>query len=186
MRCADKKAAPKVREMQEKMTEEKQEKRLTRKQQVFVDEYLKCFNGAEAARRAGYSEKTARITASNLIADANINELIQARLSEIHMSADEALKRLADMARGDIGDYMDRLGGLDLQAAKDAGLTKNIRKIKQRTVTKIGKNESDEDTEIHDVEIELYSAKDAIDTILKVGGKLKDANVNINVRLTDD
>lgn len=90
------------------------------------------------------------------------------------------------MARGDIGDYMDRLGGLDLQAAKDAGLTKNIRKIKQRTVTKIGKNESDEDVEVHDVEIELYSAKDAIDTILKVGGKLKDANVNINVRLTDD
>lgn len=161
-------------------------KKLTNKQQVFIDEYLKCFNGAEAARRAGYSAKTARITASNLLAETNINEQIRARTTEIHMGADEALKRLADIARGDIGKFIDRLGGVDLQAAKDAGLTPLIKKVKQRTITKIGKGEKDEDTEIHDVEIELYSAKDAIDTILKVGGKLKDSEININVKLSDE
>lgn len=78
-------------------------KKLTHKQQVFIDEYLRCFNGAEAARRAGYSEKTARITASNLLALPNINEQIQARKDEIHIGADEALKMQSDIARGDIG-----------------------------------------------------------------------------------
>jgi len=90
------------------------------------------------------------------------------------------------MARGDIGNFIDRLGGIDLQAAKDAGLSPLIRKIKQRTITKIGKGDKDEDTEIHDLEIELYSAKDAIDTILKVGGTLKDSEINIKVTLSDE
>jgi phage terminase small subunit len=171
--------------MGETVTDEAK-KPLTRKQQVFVNEYLICFNGAEAARRAGYSEKSARTIAADLLAETNISEQIQARLSEVHMSADEAIKRLSDMARGDIGQFMDRLGSLDIQAARDAGLTPLIKKIKQRTITKIGKKDDDDDTEIHDLEIELYSAKDAIDTILKVGGKLKDTELTINVRLTDD
>ena len=172
--------------MQEEKVIPTEAKRLTRKQQVFIDEYLKCFNGAEAARRAGYSHKTARGTASDLLSEPHISEQIQARTAEIHMSADEALKRLADMARGDIGQFIDRMGGIDLQAAKDAGLSPLIKKVKQRTITKIGKGEKDEDTEIHDVEIELYSAKDAIDTILKVGGKLRDNELNINVKLSDE
>lgn len=32
---------------------------LTKKQRVFIDEYVKCWNASEAARRAGYSKKTA-------------------------------------------------------------------------------------------------------------------------------
>ena len=165
------------------MSDEVVKKKLTRKNQVFIDEYLRCFNGAEAARRAGYSEKRARTTAAELMAESSISEQIQARLSEMHMSADEALKRLSDMARGDIGQFMDRLGSLDIQAARDAGLTPLIKKIKQRTITKIGKTDNDDDTEIHDLEIELYSAKDAIDTILKVGGKLKDTESHIYVTI---
>lgn len=163
------------------MTEETQKKTLTRKQRVFVDEYLKCFNGAEAARRAGYSESRARTTAAELMAEGSISEQIQARLAEVHMSADEALKRMADIARGDIGDFTDRLGLLDMQTAKDNGLTKLIKKIKQRTVTKIGKSDKDEDVEVHDLEIELYSAKDALETVLKVTGKLKGDAPIINI-----
>jgi len=53
-------------------------------------------------------------------------------------------------------------------------------------VTKIGKTDTDQDTETHDLEIELYSAQDALNTILKVGGKLKDSEITINVKLTDD
>lgn len=56
-----------------RMTEAKQ---LTRKQQAFIDAYLVCFNGAEAARRAGYSAKTARQTASDLLAESYISEII--------------------------------------------------------------------------------------------------------------
>lgn len=151
------------------MTEEV--KPLSKKQEVFISEYLKCFNGSEAARRAGYSAKSARQTASDLLATPYISEQIKTRLSEVHMSADEALEILAAHARGDIGQFADRLGQLDLQAAKEAGISRLIKKFKQKTVTKIGKGDTDEDTEIHDVEIELYDAQAAAEKILKIHGK---------------
>lgn len=80
-------------------------KPLSRKQQVFVDEYLKCFNGAEAARRAGYSENRARQTANDLLSNSDVSLQIQSRMNEIHMGADEALKLTADIARGDLGAF---------------------------------------------------------------------------------
>jgi phage terminase small subunit len=146
-------------------------KPLKHKQQVFIDEYLLSFNATDAAKRAGYSEKTAHAMGWENLRKPEIKAQIDARLSEVHMSADEAIKRLSDMARGDIGQFMDRLGSLDIQAARDAGITPLIKKIKQRTVTKIGKTDTDQDTETHDLEIELYSAQDALDKILKVHGR---------------
>jgi len=38
-------------------------------------------------------------------------------------------------------------------------------------VTKIGKGDTDDDTEIHDVEIELYDAQAAAEKILRIHGK---------------
>ena len=40
-------------------------RKLTNKQQRFVEEYLVCLNAAEAARRAGYSPKTAHVIGAN-------------------------------------------------------------------------------------------------------------------------
>lgn len=161
-------------------------KPLNKAQLVFVSEYLKLFN-ATAAYLVAYPKSkrdSARANAARLIAEDNVKAEIGARLAEIHMSADEAIKRLADMARGDVSDFLNGFGGVDLDKAK--GKTHLIRKIKQRTITKIGKGDKDEDTEITDIELELYSALDAIEKILKIGGKLKDADININVNITDD
>jgi phage terminase small subunit len=171
------------------MTDETAPKKLTNKQRVFINEYLKCFNASEAARRAGYSEKTAFSIGSENLRKPEIKAEIDNRLSDVHMGADEALKLLADMARGDIGDFMaiSSVGyDFDLMAAREAGITKLIRKIKQKTTTRIGKKSDDDDIEVIELEIELYSAKDAIDTILKAGGNLKDNEITINVKLTDD
>jgi phage terminase small subunit len=163
-----------------------EERKLTRKQQVFIAEYLKTWNASEAARRAGYSVKTAGSIGQRLLKDVEISAAIQTRLAEVHMSSDEALKLLADMGRGDIGEVVDNNGLLDLRVAREKGMTKLLRKIKQKTVTRIGKSDDDDDVEIVEIEFEMYSAKDAIDTILKAGGKLKDTDLTINVRLTDD
>lgn len=58
---------------------------LTRKQQMFVTEYLQCFNATQAAIRAGYSAKTAHsIGSENLAKDyivARVEEMIS-QLSE--------------------------------------------------------------------------------------------------------
>jgi phage terminase small subunit len=53
---------------------------LSKKQKLFVDEYIKDFNGARAARAAGYSKKTARIIANQLLTKLDIREEIQSVL----------------------------------------------------------------------------------------------------------
>jgi len=156
---------------------------------AFVSAYFENNMNATRAYLALHpksSYNNARSCAADILAKPNIKEEIRRRIDEKVMKSDEALLLLADMARGDVGDFIDRNNILDLTMAREKGLTKLIKKIKQRTITKIGKSDTDEDVEITDMEFELYSAKDAIDTILKVGGTLKDSNIEINVKLSDD
>ena len=87
------------------MTVDGEKNKLTRKQQVFIDEYLKCFNASEAARRAGYSEKTAYSIGQENLNKPELKAIIDARLAEIHMSADEALQIMEQQARADIGTF---------------------------------------------------------------------------------
>jgi phage terminase small subunit len=142
-------------------------KALTNKQQLFVDEYLQCWNAAEAARRAGYSKRTAYSIGWENLRKPEIAAAISARMNEVHMSADEVLKRLADIARGDVADFMS-IGPmgftLDLDSAHKEGKTSLIRKISQKTVTINGKTE---DKEIHTEDIELYSGLQALELIGK-------------------
>lgn len=150
---------------------------LTNKRKVFVSEYLKTWNAAESARRAGYSERSAREIGRKLLTNVDIKAEIDERLAEVHMSADEAMKLTTDIGRGDIGDFM-AIGpmgfSLDLQAAREAGKTKLIKKVKQKTTTFIAKKESEEDREITEIEIELYDAQAAQRDVLKLHGKFTD------------
>ncbi len=151
-------------------------KPLNKAQQVFVSEYLKCFNGTEAYSRAYPKAKrdSARANAADLLANTSVKAEIEARLAEIHMSADEALKLMADIARGDIGDFVNDFGGVDIGQARKLGKTRLIKKVKTKTITVNG-NGKNEDKEIVEEEIELYPADSAIRDILKIHGKFKDS-----------
>ena len=59
------------------------EKPLTDRQERFVVEYLGCANGAEAARRAGYSEHTAREMACENLTKPNIKQAIDRKRDEL-------------------------------------------------------------------------------------------------------
>jgi phage terminase small subunit len=142
---------------------------MNNRQKIFVDEYLKCFNASEAARRAGYTGESNRI-GTRLLSNVVIKALIDQRIKESHMSADEALKLLAEQARGDIGDLIDDNGLMDIRSARAKGLTKLIKKIKQKTITHIGTGDEG-DTETHEIEFEMYDAQSAIDKVLRVAGK---------------
>lgn len=78
-------------------------KPLTRKQRVFVAEYIQCWNASEAARRAGYSEKTAYAIGSELLRKPEIKAVIDACLAEIQMGADEAKARNTEYGRAYMG-----------------------------------------------------------------------------------
>ncbi len=144
---------------------------LSKKHTAFVDEYLRCFNATEAYLHVypKSSRESARANAARLIAIDSVSLQIQARLAEVHMSADEALKLTADIARGDVAQYLNTFGGIDIDKIRDNG--RLVKKIRTRTITKIGKTDTDEDTEITDTEIELYPADTAIYNILKIHGK---------------
>lgn len=80
---------------------------LTAKQQLFVDEYLKCYNATQAARLAGYkgSYSTLGVTGHDNLKNPKIAEAIKRRFQESAMSADEVLARLAEQARVNIGEF---------------------------------------------------------------------------------
>jgi phage terminase small subunit len=106
---------------------------LTEKQQVWLEEYLQCWNGAEAARRAGYA--CPYQSAHDNVTNPKIQAEIKARLSLKAMSADEVVMRLADQARGSIEDFItiDPAGSgvwrVDLEKAKQRGVLHLIKKL---------------------------------------------------------
>ncbi len=63
---------------------------LNPKQQAFADYYIECGNATEAAKRAGYSEKSAGTNAGKLLKNTNVSEYIACRMAE------QAKKRVAD------------------------------------------------------------------------------------------
>lgn len=74
------------------------ERKLTPKQERFVEEYLIDLNASAAARRAGYSEKSARDIGQQLIAKTHIQEAIAAKRSErserTGITADEVVQMI--------------------------------------------------------------------------------------------
>jgi hypothetical protein len=101
--------------------------RLTTKQRVFVEEYLRCWNGAEAARRAGY--KKPYISACENLRKPYIADIIAERIKEKAMSADEILAHLSDIARFDSGLLLGKAGVVDWDEAKDQGHTRFVKKL---------------------------------------------------------
>ena len=151
--------------------------KLSKRHKVFVDEFFnKKFNATEAylAVYPKSNYNSARANSARLIATDNVKEEIKSRLAEMHMSSDEVLKEFTDLAHGDIGDFMDDYMNIDMRKAKALGITKLIKKIRQKTVTHQAKNESDEDRESHDVEIELYPRDKALEILGKYHGLFKE------------
>ena len=79
--------------------------KLTHKQRMFADEYLKCGNATEAAQKAGYSDKSARFVGSENLTKPNIKSYIDKRRKEIesHKIADakEVMEFYSAVLRGE-------------------------------------------------------------------------------------
>ena len=86
-----------------------QDPKLTDKQLKFVDEYLVDLNAAGAARRAGYSEKTARTIASEYLTKPNIQAAIEARrakLAKNTITPEQVVKQWMEIAELDMKDFL--------------------------------------------------------------------------------
>jgi phage terminase small subunit len=87
--------------------------KLTPKQKDFCEYYLQTGNAAEAARKAGYSEKTARVIGPENLSKPAISEYITKRRAEMDKAliadSDEVLRFYSAVMRGEVKDQF----GLD-------------------------------------------------------------------------
>lgn len=155
--------------------EQSPEASLTDKQRRFVEEYCVDYNATAAAKRAGYSKNSASEIGFENLRKPQIANAIKKRMEELAMSAEEAVKRLADWGRGTAHPFLqvnEKTGELhiDLSSEKAQQNLHLIKKLKQHD-TIVQKGGGDKDEVISRTwEIELHDQKDAVDKILKVIG----------------
>lgn len=126
---------------------------MTPRQKKFCEYYIQSGNAAEAARKAGYSEKTARSIGQENLTKPDIQAYIQKRISgqdkKRVADADEVLEFYSAVMRGEVKDQFgleasltDRLkagdslmkryaaGGSKKAEAEDDPLTKSLKEDK--------------------------------------------------------
>lgn len=98
------------------------------RQKWFCDEYLIDCNATQAAIRAGYSPKTAKVTGAKMLTNANLKAYIDEQLERIHnektADAQEVLEYLTAVMRGQhteqtlqlIGDGVQKIADIDVSA----------------------------------------------------------------------
>jgi phage terminase small subunit len=82
--------------------------RLTNKQRLFIEHYLQCWNGTEAARRAGYNgnDNTLGSIGSENLTKPKIRDEIERRIAAEAITANEVLWQLGKQAKGSIADFL--------------------------------------------------------------------------------
>ena len=107
--------------------------RLTNKQRAFVEAYLETLNATESARRAGYkgNDDTLAAVGYENLRKPQIKEVVDDRLAEMIMSANEVLTGITDIASGSLSMFMsdDPPYQLDMKKVKKYGhLVKKLSK----------------------------------------------------------
>lgn len=107
-------------------------RKLTDKQRLFVEEYLKCWNATEAATLAEYAHPNKQ--GPRLLVNVGIRAAIEERLEVKALEADEVLKGLAEIATGSMADFIQigMCGGvwLDMLKAEAKQQLHLIKKLK--------------------------------------------------------
>lgn len=124
--------------------------KLTPKQKRFVDEYLVDLNATAAARRAGYSDKTACEQGSRLLANVKVQAAIQERQKTLQgklaITQERVLEELASIAFANGTDFVTitHAGLLNVKATSD------VPKDKLPAIAGIKYNQQGIEIKLHD------------------------------------
>ena len=106
--------------------------KLTPKQKAFADEYLICGNITEAAKKAGYSEKTARVIGQENLQKPAVKSYIAERQKQIDDSRIADIKEVMEfysaVLRGEVKDQFDMDATLSDRLAAGRELMKRYEK----------------------------------------------------------
>lgn len=145
-------------------------KKLTKKQQLFVDEYLIDLNATQAAIRAGYSVDSARDIGCENLTKPNIRQAIAEKMAErsrrTGINQDRVVQELAKLALLNASDVIDLNNATVLSDATQEDLA-CIQSVKVKKVTK-GKST------IEEREVKFYDKKGSLELLGKHLGMFKD------------
>ncbi len=109
--------------------------KLTPKQKAFADNYIKLGNATEAAKEAGYSEKTARFIGAENLTKPNILDYIKRRTTPTEQkriaSGDEVLQFFTRVMNGEEKDTFGLDASLDVKIKAAVELAKRTCDIKE-------------------------------------------------------
>lgn len=165
---------------------------LTHLQQKWVQEYLENgLNATQAAKDAGYdagSDRNYRLQGYQNRHHPAISRLLEI-VWDSHMPEGEAIRRMAQIARTDISDFLDLTGEepeWDLEKAKRRGVLHLVKSFEKRPIMSEGVVVG------HHFKVELHDKQKALDKILKVHGSYKaperqdDQTINIFQQINAD
>lgn len=150
---------------------------LTPRQLLFVDEYVKDFNGSRAAIAAGYSKKTAKESACQVLTSINVKKYILKEFEKLGGATQMALRETFKLAASDIADYceIEPGGGLRQKPFEEMpeGATSCIKELKvKRNITESADGKRTFTTDM--VEYKLHDKCKSIDNILKIAQLITD------------
>lgn len=147
---------------------------LTDKQKLFCEYYVENFNGADAARRAGYSKDTARQQADQTLSKIYIQQYIDHYRRELYarnrVTVDEIVTDLTARMRLDASDFYDEDGKLKKLSEMSPAARKMIDSIEKEEITVKG-------VTTKKLKVKLSSRDAAIDKLMKHLGGYENSEV---------
>jgi len=154
--------------------------KISDKQKTFCVEYVKDFNGTQAAIRAGYSRKTANEQASRLLAKVSIQQELDRWRERIEketlLTIDQIINELCIIAFSTIEDYLEI-------ADKGVMTLKNLEDVPEKARRAIesisegraaSKNSAGSKILAYKFRLKLYNKVKALELLCKFKGLLKD------------
>lgn len=142
--------------------------------ELFAYEYAIDLNGEQAAIRAGYSPKTARVQASRLLTRANVQEILaklkEKQLGKLSHKAEDVLRELELMGFANMLDYIGVQSG-GMAFVDLSKLTREqaaaIQEITTEQFTIQGEKEDEEDRVVTKVKFKLSDKRGSLELLGK-------------------
>jgi phage terminase small subunit len=161
--------------------------KLNPKQERFAREYMIDQSATDAAKRAGYSAKTAGQLGWQLLQhpsiSARIAELRDEQYQRLHMSADEVLAEAAKVARFNLGDFLFITPQGDPYIDLTNATPEQKAALAEATIEDFTEGRGDDARDVRRVKIKAHNKMHAIELIMKRHKLLTD---RIEIDTTED
>lgn len=166
---------------------------LTKRMIDFANEYIRDRNGAEAARRAGYSPKTARAKAHELLRDERIKAIIDdafekalSEKSELQITAERVLEELAKVGFASMRQIIridaDGQPNISMEETPDWALDA-LSEVRTETVTE--SRGEDQVAYVRKTTVKFHNKLQALTILADVSGAMKGAKEEMANALAD-